>query len=110
MLIIDNAFLKGKKYFGISLSLTDQHFMFRPVYLLNLLPFVLCILLFTVEYYTKPLSDKIVILQSESFKQQWDYPVVIITMALSSLIYLSWAAVLVRNYNGYVFSGRDSAM
>ncbi len=80
-------------------SLTDQHFRLRPVYLLNLLPFVLCLMLFTVKYYTKPLADKIVILQSESFKQQWDYPVVIITMALSSLIYFSWAAVLVRRYN-----------
>ena len=80
-------------------SLTDQHFRFRPVYLLNLLPFVLCIILFTFEYYTKPLNEKIVILQSESFKHQWDYPVVIITMTLSSLVYLSWAAVLVRRYN-----------
>lgn len=80
-------------------SLTDQHFRFRPVYLLNLLPFILCIILFTVEYYTRPLNEKIVIFQSESFKQQWDYPLVIITMTLSSLIYLSWAAVLVRRYN-----------
>jgi AraC-like DNA-binding protein len=80
-------------------SLTDQHFMFRPGYLLNLLPFIFCIVLFTFEYYTKPLSDKIVILQSESFKQHWDYPVVIITMALSSLFYFSWAAVLVKRYN-----------
>jgi len=80
-------------------SLTDQHFRFRPVYLLNLLPFLLCIVLFTFEYYTKPLDEKIVKLQSESFKQQWDYPAVIITMTLSSLIYLSWAAVLVRRYN-----------
>ncbi len=80
-------------------SLTDQHFRFRPVYLLNLLPFVLCLGLFTLEYYTKPLDEKIVKLQSESFKQQWDYPAVIITMTLSSLVYLSWAAVLVRRYN-----------
>ena len=80
-------------------SLTDQHFKFRPVYLLNLLPFALCIVLFTFEYYTKPLNDKIIKLQTESFKQQWDYPVVILTMTLSSLIYLSWAAVLVRRYN-----------
>jgi len=80
-------------------SLTDQHFRFRAVYLLNLLPFVLCVVLFTFEYYTKPLNEKILIFQSESFKQQWDYPVVIITMTLSSLVYLSWAAVLVRRYN-----------
>ncbi|HNY14343.1 MAG TPA: helix-turn-helix domain-containing protein [Bacteroidales bacterium] len=80
-------------------SLTDQHFKFRPVYLLNLIPFVLCIVLFTFEYYTRPLNEKIIILQSESFKQQWDYPVVIVTMTLSSLVYLSWAATLVGRYN-----------
>jgi len=83
-------------------SLTDQHFRFRPVYLLNLLPFVLCLVLFTLEYYTRPLDEKIVKLQSESFKQQWDYPAVIITMTLSSLVYLSWAAVLVKRYNGKI--------
>ncbi len=83
-------------------SLTDQYFRFKPVYLLNLLPFVLCIVLFTFEYYTRPLDEKIVIFQSESFKQQWDYPVVIITMTLSSLVYLSWAAVLVRRYNSKI--------
>ena len=80
-------------------SLTDQHFRFRPAYLLNLIPFVLCIVLFTFEYYTRPLNEKIIILQSESFKQQWDYPVVIVTMTLSSLVYLSWAATLVGRYN-----------
>jgi len=80
-------------------SLTDQHFKFKPIFLLNLIPFVLCIVLFTFEYYTRPLNEKILKLQTESFKQHWDYPAVILTMTLSSLIYLSWAAVLVRRYN-----------
>jgi AraC-like DNA-binding protein len=80
-------------------SLTDQHFSFKPVYLLNLLPFVLCVIDFTFQFYTIPTNEKIEILQTESFKHLFDYPIMIIAMALSSLIYFSWAALMVRRYN-----------
>ncbi|HNW51470.1 MAG TPA: helix-turn-helix domain-containing protein [Prolixibacteraceae bacterium] len=80
-------------------SLTDQHFSFKPIYLLHLLPFLLCVLDFTVQYYTIPAVEKIEILQSESFKHRIDYPLMIIAMALSSLIYFSWAVLLVKRYN-----------
>ncbi len=49
--------------------------------------------------YTRPLAEKITILQTESFRQQWDYPLVILAMAVSSLVYFSWAVLLVRRYN-----------
>lgn len=79
-------------------SLTDQHFSFKPVYWLHLLPFMLCVLLFSLEHYTRPVAEKIQVLESESFKGQWDYPAVIIAMAMSSLIYFSWSAALVTRY------------
>lgn len=80
-------------------SLTDQHFKLKPIYLLHLLPFILCLILFSVEYYGKPIAEKIASIQTESFRQQWDYPVVILSMALSSVVYFSWALVLVKRYN-----------
>lgn len=79
-------------------SLTDQHFAFKPIYLLHTIPFALCLLLFGIEYYSKPVAVKITILQTESFKQQWDYPMVILAMAASSLVYFTWSVVLVKRY------------
>ncbi len=80
-------------------SLTDQHFSFKPVYLLHLLPFLLCVFDFTLQFYTIPIAEKIEILQTESFKYFIDYPIMIVTMALSSLVYFSWAVLMVRRYN-----------
>ena len=80
-------------------SLTDQHFSFKPIYLLNLIPFFLCIIDFTFQFYTIPSVKRIEILQTESFKHFVDYPIMIVAMALSSLIYFSWSAILVRRYN-----------
>jgi len=67
-------------------SLTDQHFSFKPVYLLNLLPFVFCVIDFTFQFYTIPTNEKIEMLQTESFKHLFDYPIMIVAMALSSLV------------------------
>lgn len=80
-------------------SLTDQHFTFKPVYLLHLLPFLLCVFDFTLRFYTQPVAERIEILQTESFKHFFDYPIMIVGMALSSLVYFSWAVLLVRRYN-----------
>ncbi len=80
-------------------SLTDQHFAFKIADFLHLLPFVLCIVLLSCQYYGKPITEKITVLQAESFKQQWDYPVVIMAMALSSFVYFSWSVILVSRYN-----------
>lgn len=83
-------------------SLTDQHFYFKPLYWLHFLPFVLCVTLFSIGYYVKSPAYKIEIVESESFKNQWDYPVVIIAMALSSLVYFSWSAILVAQYKNRI--------
>jgi len=80
-------------------SLTDQHFKIRPVYLLHFVPFTVCFIYFCLEYYNKPISEKIVAIQTESFKRQWDYAVVVLSMALSSVVYFSWAVLLVKRYN-----------
>jgi AraC-like DNA-binding protein len=80
-------------------SLTDQHFSFKRVYWLHFLPFLICFALFSVTYYAMPAAEKRTILESESFKKQWDYPLVIIGMAFSSLFYFSWAVRLVTRYN-----------
>ncbi|HEX2935724.1 MAG TPA: helix-turn-helix domain-containing protein [Bacteroidales bacterium] len=80
-------------------SLTDQHFSLKPIYLLHLLPFLLCVLDFTFRFYTQPVDEKIKLLQTEAFKLFIDYPIAIIAMAASSLIYFSWAYLLVKAYN-----------
>lgn len=80
-------------------SLTDQHFKIRPVYLLHLVPFTICFIYFCFKYYNKPISEKIASIQTESFKRQWDYAVVVLSMALSSVVYFSWAVLLVKRYN-----------
>lgn len=92
-------------------SLTDQHFSLKPIYLLHLVPFFACIIDFTISFYSIPIFNRIEIFESESFKQFTDYHIVIVAMALSSLIYFSWSALMVRKYNksikGY-FSATES--
>lgn len=80
-------------------ALTDQHFSFKPSYLLHLLPFLLCVADFAFRFYSRPVTEKIELLQTESFKQFIDYPIVIVIMAVSALIYFSWAYILVKRYN-----------
>ena len=80
-------------------SLTDQHFSLKPIYLLHLVPFFVCLIDFTLRFYIISSAERIEIYESESFKQFTDYPIMIIAMALSSLIYFSWSALMVRKYN-----------
>ncbi|HNX55196.1 MAG TPA: helix-turn-helix domain-containing protein [Prolixibacteraceae bacterium] len=80
-------------------SLTDQHFSFKPVYLLHLLPFLLMLAEFSFNFYFLSTSQKVEIIQTESFKEKWDYPFFILLMAVQSAVYFGWAVKLIKQYN-----------
>jgi len=80
-------------------SLTDQHFKLKPTYLFHLIPFIASVILFSIEYYSQTIDFKISSIETESFKNQWDYAIVIMSMTLSSLCYFLWSVKLLKQYN-----------
>ncbi|MFP4555871.1 MAG: helix-turn-helix domain-containing protein [Bacteroidales bacterium] len=92
-------------------SLTDQHFRFKPVYLLLLFPFLLVVTMLMVGNYLKPDSAKIIIEQTEQFKGQPSFFVIITLIALSNLGYTLWGLILIGRYRKKLktyFSQTDS--
>jgi len=79
-------------------SHTDQFFRFKPVYLLNLIPFVAMVIQHTVAYYILPASEKIQIVQTESFKYTLSYYIFVWAIALSPIIYFYFGLQSINRY------------
>lgn len=80
-------------------SLTDADFRIKLKYLLNLLPFAGCLVLFYFLYYSKPLVAKISLIRSESFMNNPEYKFIISLMVILSFTYFYQVFILERNYN-----------
>jgi len=79
-------------------SLTDQFFKLKPVYLLNLIPFAAMVIHHTVAFYILPASEKIQIVQTESFKHDLAYYVFVLSIAVSPVIYFYFALRSINRY------------
>ncbi len=79
-------------------SLTEQYFRFKPVYLLLLAPFLLVLTMLMAGNYLKPDDAKIIVEQSEQFKNQPSFFVIIALIAMSNLGYTFWGLVLIGRY------------
>jgi len=79
-------------------SLTDQYFRIKPIYLLNLIPFVLMILQHTLQIYSLPVNTRIDYVQSEVFKQTFSYPFFLLLIAFSPIVYFYFGLRLIKQY------------
>jgi len=79
-------------------SLTNQTFRLKGIYLLHLIPFVSVVILLCTRMFFLPDSVKIEMDQSEAFKKDFVFPLVVTMIALSNVGYTVWGLLLIRSY------------
>jgi AraC-like DNA-binding protein len=79
-------------------SLTDQHFRLRRIYLLLLTPFAIVLAMLLARNYLMPDTAKIIHEQTEAFKYDFSFWIIMILIALSNTGYTLWGLLLIRRY------------
>lgn len=79
-------------------SLTDQHFKFKAIYALTLIPFAVVVAMLLARYYLQPDALKITIEQNEEFKKDLVFYIIVAIIALSNLGYTLWGLLLIKRY------------
>lgn len=79
-------------------SLTDQHFRFKTLYSLTLIPFVVVLAMLLARHYLQPEALKIANEQSEDFKKDFAFYIIVAMIALSNLGYILWGLLLIKRY------------
>ncbi|MFP4365581.1 MAG: helix-turn-helix domain-containing protein [Bacteroidales bacterium] len=92
-------FLHGPLLWFYIKSLTVRQFRFRPVYLLHFVPFIIVLILFSINVYSLPAEQRILSEISMDFQEEFFYPFVIAGIALSTQGYNVWGLILIRNFN-----------
>lgn len=89
-------FLHGPALWLYIKSLSSDSFVFQPSFLLHFVPFVL---LSVIQYYTfinLPVAEKIVLVQTELFKEQLFYKISVMGIGISTITYYIWALNLIK--------------
>ncbi len=79
-------------------ALTVPQFRFRAIHLLHLLPFVIFFILHGATFMFLPAAEKIVLVQSEAFREGLMYPISVLAIGISTLSYNIWALLLIRRH------------
>lgn len=79
-------------------SLTDQYFKFKPIYLINLLPFAAMLTQHALIVWILPTDQRIEYVQSEVFKQSFSYPFFLLLIAFSPIFYFYLCLKLIKGY------------
>ena len=79
-------------------SLTDQRFRFRPWYLLHFVPFLFVTVAMTTTVYALPVEEKIGLVTSQNFRDQWLFPVTVVLIALTTQGYYTWGLVMLYRH------------
>jgi AraC-like DNA-binding protein len=79
-------------------SLTDQHFKFKPIYLLHFVPFITVFIEHYITIYSLPVGLKIYVDKTEIFRTWLIYPIIVYAIAIFTFLYLFWGWVLIKKY------------
>lgn len=79
-------------------SLTTPVFVWRPVFLLHLIPFLLMVFINWFQVYSLPATDKIRLVTSEAYRHFPAFYVWTVLIAISNLSYLLWAMALLKRH------------
>ncbi len=91
-------FLLGPVLWLYVKSVTEQHFRFKPKYLLTLIPFVLVVVIFAARNYFKPELAITATHDAVSSNNTFIFFFIIGLIALSNLGYTAWGIVLINRY------------
>lgn len=91
-------FLHGPLMWFYIKSITEQHFRFKPKYLLHFAPFVVVVVMLSISMYRLPGHEKVLMESSEAFRKQISFPVIIALVAIFTQGYFLWGLWLIGNY------------
>lgn len=80
-------------------SLTKQHFVFKKLYLLHLLPFMAMVIHHAIVFYSLPVGQKVELAISEDFMNCISFPVFLTMIVISPFAYFIWGLILLKRYN-----------
>lgn len=80
-------------------SQTAQNFKFKPIYILHFIPFLGMALDHCLQIYFLPDNEKIQIAKTEAFKEFISYPIWVVAITLSPLLYFTWGIRIINEYN-----------
>ena len=83
-------------------SQTKQKFQFKPIYLLHFIPFIGMLIDHAFQLYFLPVEEKIHIVTNETFKDYFTYPLLVIVITISPLVYFSWGIRILNIYNSKI--------
>lgn len=91
-------FLHGPAIWFYIKSLTTPKFSFKSKYLLHFLPFFVVFVILFFNIYRLPAAEKILLEQSEAFRDDISFPLIIILIAIFTQGYFVWGLILIKNY------------
>lgn len=79
-------------------SQTVQNFKFRKIYLLHFLPFLILFIFLSFEIFLIPNEEKILVAKEDLYKHFISYPIIVLSIALSSISYNIWSLLLIKKH------------
>ncbi len=79
-------------------SYTDQYFKLKFLYLLNLIPFIAMVIQHTFAFYILPVTEKVQIVQTESFKHYFSYYFFVSVISASPIFYFYFGLQSINRY------------
>ena len=83
-------------------SVTKQHFRFKAIYLLTLIPFLFVLSILLTRNILVPELAKIAADQTESFKDDFSFLLIVGLIATSNIGYTVWGLFLIRRYQNAI--------
>jgi AraC-like DNA-binding protein len=83
-------------------SQTKQKFQFKPIFLLHFIPFIGMLIDHTSQLYFLPVEEKIHIVTTEAFKDYFSYPLWVMVITISPLVYFLWGIKILNTYNSKI--------
>ena len=90
--------LHGPLLWLYTASHTRQQFRLRIRHLVHALPFLFVVIAMGLTFFSLPAREKIRIIESGAFRDQWLFPVTVILIALTTQGYYIWGLVLLTRY------------
>lgn len=85
-------------------SATTEKFRFRLVFIFHGLPFLVVFAMLFVSIFSLTATERIASDSTESFRQDWIFPVVISIIFINNIGYYIWGLILRRNFRKRLYS------
>jgi AraC-like DNA-binding protein len=88
-------FLHGPALWFYIKCLSDDNFVFKPIFLLHFIPFIIFSIFHYITFIDLPDYKKIILLENDQFKEQVFYKLSVLSIGISTITYNIWALNLI---------------